>query len=229
VKNMISAYCKSQAHHNAPKLAGNSQILTAPHQSIAFAAFRGGRNAGWVKVFLLSPGNSDKSRMYDHVSETAFSISRMTHLPRQTRAYSRLTIFGPTFVSLRGARPHPPGPKALFRIRRYLISGRYINPSITSRAQYEYESRKSRRVGALAWLHFHVHGLYWSHQHLRNLRREWAGRQAVVAPRPVSSTVASFRVWKNQLCGLRRRGLLEGGCRWGARRCWCWCCAVLRR
>jgi hypothetical protein len=47
-----------------------------------------------------------------------------TYRPRQTRAYSRLTIFGPTFVSLRGAKPQPPGPKALFKILRYLISGR---------------------------------------------------------------------------------------------------------
>ena len=46
------------------------------------------------------------------------------HRPRQTRAYSRLTTFGPTLVSLRGARPQPPGPKALFKILRYLISGR---------------------------------------------------------------------------------------------------------
>ena len=56
----------------------------------------------------------------------AFDLSkyRFTHRPRQTRAYSRLTIFGPTLVSLRGARPQPPGPKALFKILRYLISGR---------------------------------------------------------------------------------------------------------
>ena len=51
------------------------------------------------------------------------------YLPRHTSAYSLLTTFGPTFVSLRGARPHPPGPKALLRMRRYLISGRYISPS----------------------------------------------------------------------------------------------------
>ncbi len=56
----------------------------------------------------------------------AFVISKygFAYRPRQTRAYSRLTIFGPTLVSLRGARPQPPGPKALFNILRYLISGR---------------------------------------------------------------------------------------------------------
>ena len=53
-----------------------------------------------------------------------------THRPWQTSAYSRLTIFGPTLVSLLGASPHPPGPNALLRIRLYLISGRYRSPSI---------------------------------------------------------------------------------------------------
>ena len=47
-----------------------------------------------------------------------------THLPRQTNAYSLLTLRAPTDVSLRGANPHPPGPNALFSTRRYLISGR---------------------------------------------------------------------------------------------------------
>ena len=32
-------------------------------------------------------------------------------------------------VSPRGARPQPPGPKALLSIRRYLISGKYMMPS----------------------------------------------------------------------------------------------------
>lgn len=47
-----------------------------------------------------------------------------TKRPRQTRPYSREMILLPTFVSPRGARPHPPGPNDLFSIRRYLISGR---------------------------------------------------------------------------------------------------------
>lgn len=32
-------------------------------------------------------------------------------------------------LSLLGTRPHPPGPNARFRMRRYLISGRYKMPS----------------------------------------------------------------------------------------------------
>jgi hypothetical protein len=52
-----------------------------------------------------------------------------TSLPKHTSAYSRLTIFGLTKVSLRGARPQAPGPKALFKILRYFISGKYIKPS----------------------------------------------------------------------------------------------------
>lgn len=58
-------------------------------------------------------------RVFDIILKYSF-----TYRPRQTRAYSRLTIFGPTLVSPRGARPQPPGPKALFKILRYLISGR---------------------------------------------------------------------------------------------------------
>ena len=52
-----------------------------------------------------------------------------TSRPWQTRAYSRVTYFSVTMVSLRGAKPQAPGPKALLRIRRYLISGRYKMPS----------------------------------------------------------------------------------------------------
>jgi hypothetical protein len=46
-----------------------------------------------------------------------------------TSAYSLVTVFGVTMLSLRGTRPQPPGPNALLRIRRYLISGRYTIPS----------------------------------------------------------------------------------------------------
>lgn len=51
------------------------------------------------------------------------------YLPRTTSAYSLVTALAVTIVSPLGARPHPPGPNALFNIRRYLISGRYIIPS----------------------------------------------------------------------------------------------------
>lgn len=52
-----------------------------------------------------------------------------TYRPKQTSAYSLLTTFWLTLVSPLGARPHPPGPNALFSMRRYLISGKYMRPS----------------------------------------------------------------------------------------------------
>ena len=59
------------------------------------------------------------------IARLFYKIRKKTaDLPRHTNAYSRLTILGPTFVSPRGARPHPPGPNALFKTLRYLISGR---------------------------------------------------------------------------------------------------------
>lgn len=48
----------------------------------------------------------------------------LTHLPKQTKTHSLETILVPTLVSPLGASPHPPGPKALLRTLRYLISGR---------------------------------------------------------------------------------------------------------
>lgn len=54
---------------------------------------------------------------------------KWTYLPRQTNPHSRLTILGLTCVSPLGAKPHPPGPNALFNVRLYLISGRYNKPS----------------------------------------------------------------------------------------------------
>lgn len=52
-----------------------------------------------------------------------------TNRPRHTKPHSLLTILGPTSVSPRGAKPHPPGPNAAFNVRLYFISGRYNNPS----------------------------------------------------------------------------------------------------
>lgn len=64
------------------------------------------------------------------VSMLLFIVHRLlAHLPPATRAYSRVTSFWVTMVSPRGARPHPPGLKALLSILRYLISGRYTIPS----------------------------------------------------------------------------------------------------
>lgn len=53
----------------------------------------------------------------------------VTYRPPQTRPYSLVTSLPVTIVSPLGARPQPPGPKALFNMRRYLISGRYRIPS----------------------------------------------------------------------------------------------------
>lgn len=52
-----------------------------------------------------------------------------TNRPLQINAYSREIFLGEIVCSPRGAKPHPPGPNALFSIRLYLISGRYIKPS----------------------------------------------------------------------------------------------------
>ena len=57
------------------------------------------------------------------------SIDKSTYRPSTTSAYSLVTDRWVTMVSPRGARPHAPGPNALFRMRRYLISGRYRMPS----------------------------------------------------------------------------------------------------
>jgi len=71
---------------------------------------------------LLEQSRPTFNKHNNLTTETA--IRGGPHLPRHTSAYSRLTILGPTLVSVRGARPQPPGPKALLRILRYLISGR---------------------------------------------------------------------------------------------------------
>jgi hypothetical protein len=62
-----------------------------------------------------------------------------TYRPRHTNPHSLETILGPTFVSPLGARPHPPGPNAALSVRRYLISGRYSNPSTA----YQHSSPKT--------------------------------------------------------------------------------------
>ena len=72
-----------------------------------------------------------------------------TNLPRHTRPHSRDTIRGVTCVSPRGARPHPPGPKAALSVRRYLISGRYSRPSAN---QLEHPTR----LGQLTRLDLHI-------------------------------------------------------------------------
>jgi len=54
---------------------------------------------------------------------------KIPYRPCTTSPYSLVISFPVTMLSPRGAKPHPPGPNALFRIRLYLISGRYTIPS----------------------------------------------------------------------------------------------------
>lgn len=58
-----------------------------------------------------------------------------THRPKQTNPHSRLTCLSVISDPPRGARPHPPGPKAWFKRRLYLISGMYKIPSDVSLLQ----------------------------------------------------------------------------------------------
>ena len=109
-----------------PEFTSDTEILTAPHQRIALAGFSGGWDSRGVEVLLFTPCDRYQPRNcppnLQHVTNRHRCFG--PYLPRHTSAYSLLTTLGPTFVSLRGASPHPPGPKALLRMRRYLISGR---------------------------------------------------------------------------------------------------------
>lgn len=111
----------------SPKFTGDTQVLAASHEGITLASLCGSGNSGRVKVFLFASCNSHQSVKKLGPSPPSISAS---YLPRHTSAYSRLTTFALTLVSLRGASPQAPGPKARLRMRRYLISGRYIRPSM---------------------------------------------------------------------------------------------------
>ena len=52
-----------------------------------------------------------------------------TSRPWTMSPYSLVTSFPVTILSPLGAKPQPPGPNALFNIRLYLISGKYMIPS----------------------------------------------------------------------------------------------------
>ena len=56
-------------------------------------------------------------------------MERATYRPCTISPYSLVTNLPVTILSPLGARPQPPGPNALFNIRLYLISGKYIIPS----------------------------------------------------------------------------------------------------
>lgn len=113
---------------SAPEFTCNAKVFATPYKCIALASFSRGWDSRGFEVFLLASCNPYQPT-HKTLARRKPTGSCSGYLPRHTSAYSLLTTFGPTFVSLRGASPHPPGPKALLRIRRYFISGRYISPS----------------------------------------------------------------------------------------------------
>ena len=106
------------AQTSAAYLPLNSLINLGSHSSLAMPRSLQHR----MSALDLAPSEAVAMPLGSKYSCSPRAVD--TKRPRQTRIHSRETILGPTLVSPRGARPHPPGPKALFRIRRYLISGR---------------------------------------------------------------------------------------------------------
>jgi hypothetical protein len=107
-----------------PEFAGDAKVLATPHESIGLAAFGSCGNALGGEVILLATGDGDEPGHDESVSDFDAVRSFNTYLPCATKAYSRVTVLAVTMVSPRGARPQAPGPNALFKIRRYLISGK---------------------------------------------------------------------------------------------------------
>jgi hypothetical protein len=110
-----------------PQLRRDAQVLAAPQQRVRLAPLARRRDRLFGKVLALAARLGNESVfcllvlvLYLNGGEK----ERKTNRPCTTSAYSRVTTFSPTTSSPRGASPHPPGPKALFRMRRYLISGR---------------------------------------------------------------------------------------------------------
>jgi hypothetical protein len=115
-----------------PEFTCDTEVLAASHQRIGSTSLGSCGNTIGGEVILLTTSDGDKSEKtkllafgskgksgLDTVNKNVLS-----YRPLQTSAYSLVTVFGVTILSLRGTRPHPPGPNALLRIRRYLISGR---------------------------------------------------------------------------------------------------------
>lgn len=126
-----------------PELARNTQVLAAADEGVGATAFRSGGNALRGEIILFAAGDRNQSitsqsyqplaSYFPHMIDLSAPASRQqtrkpgedekTYRPLQTSAYSLVTTFGVTILSLLGTSPHPPGPNARFRIRRYLISG----------------------------------------------------------------------------------------------------------
>lgn len=111
-----------------PQLRRDAQVLAAPQQRVRLAPLARRRDRLLGKVLALAARLGDESGT-SHMSvkdtrKVGWGYGLETYRPCTTSAYSRVTTFSPTTSSPRGARPQPPGPKAMFRMRRYLISGR---------------------------------------------------------------------------------------------------------
>jgi hypothetical protein len=109
---------RCSANTSAPCCALNSRMKRGSHSSLAMPRSLQQRMSALLFAASVAVGMPLGSKY--SCSPRAIATSR----PRHTSAYSRDTIRGPTFVSERGARPHPPGPNARLSTRRYLISGR---------------------------------------------------------------------------------------------------------
>jgi hypothetical protein len=113
-----------------PQLRRDAQVLAAAQQRVRLAALAGRRDRLLGKVLALAARLGDESGMgmgmlvWGKTKGGGYFLGRLTYRPCTTSAYSRVTTFSPTTSSPRGASPQPPGPKALLRMRRYLISGR---------------------------------------------------------------------------------------------------------
>jgi hypothetical protein len=109
-----------------PELRSNSQVFAAAHQRVGLAALGRGGDAVRVEVLLFAAGEGDETAGYCQclVSRLIKVSCHVSYRPPQTSPYSLVTSFPVTIVSPLGARPQPPGPNALFNMRRYLISGR---------------------------------------------------------------------------------------------------------
>lgn len=107
-----------------PELGGNSQVFAAAHERVGLAALgRGGDTVG-VEVLLFTTGEGDEAGVNRLACGSCVDIMNSAYRPPQTRPYSLVTSLPVTIVSPLGARPQPPGPKALFNMRLYLISGK---------------------------------------------------------------------------------------------------------
>ena len=107
-----------------PELGGDPQVLAAAHEGVGLAALGRGGDAVGVEVLLFATSEGNEAAMDQLAGGCCVDIIECAYRPPQTRPYSLVTNLPVTIVSPLGARPQPPGPKALFNMRLYLISGK---------------------------------------------------------------------------------------------------------